>query len=597
MKKAFIFLGLSLALFSLASCNNEQVAIKYETKNVAIYRNKDKADKTIPIRFYSKYPNVPYVGIKEYFKEFYKKDLSVTKRNDFNVFKIDNNEYIKIDSKESILGIKDIYNLGHHPDFRENKNKTIIISNEEKRTEPKYKIIDLSKYDILTYNTDTDSYVPVGLLNNIYGTAEWYNVAYNGQDIYVFDFSGDLNTDPNEPAHNEEYFSQTYYNYYNNLKERHADLAKYTYNQLCFSFDNIRGYTSQLVFGDNNLVSLGLDTLLEKYYPGIKRLLLSTKKEDYEKGFLALIFGMFDGGHTGPISKNPPTLSYIYDLQKEEEFKALGDRMVKVDSIKSNYRSVLFNSRSISLGQDIGDRSFYYRYNSEYKTAYIGFDRFIMNKDLWNAYYNGDKTKLEDLEKEYDIQDTYAFVRKSLFKAKEDGASNVVLDLSINGGGEDIALAAVIGLFNGAKAKVVKNNIVDSSREEKTYNIDINLDGKFDDSDINLAKSFNFNVSVLTSKLSFSCGNLFPSLMKEMGYKIIGEQSGGGSCNSSREETADGFIYNKSGYLCICNLAGDNIDSGVAVDYSLVNVVNGVKDYSKFYDAKTISDYLASIKK
>ena len=592
MKKTMLLLGIFTMMLAVTSCNKEDNTISYETKSINIYRSKDKVDKTIDLRFYKEYPNVPYVGIKEYFKEFYKKNLNLEKKNDFNIFSIENKEYIKIDSTNSILGIKDTFSLGHHPDFKENTKKSMIVSVNKSISGETYKLIDLSKYDILTYNTSVDTYVPLGLLNNLYGGIEWYNIAYNGKDIYVFDFSGDLNLDPKEPNHDEEYFAESYYSTFQNKKEREKDVVKYNYNQLCFTFDNLRGYTNQLVFGDNNLVTLGLDTLLESYYPGIKRLLLSENEVDYEKGYLMLLYGMSDGGHTGFVSKNPPTISYVYELQKDNEFKKLADAMLSIDEVKVSKRQTLMQSRAKALGDAYGDRSFYYTYNNEYKTAIIGFDRFIIDRDLWDEYYKGNKDKLSLLEDDFDIRDTYAFVRKSLYKAKSDGASNVILDVSFNGGGSNDALASVIGLFNGAKTSILQNNTIDSSRLKNDYSIDINLDGKFDDQDINEAKSFNFKVSVLTSKLSFSCGNLLPALMKELGYKIIGEKSGGGSCVVVREETAEGFIYSRSGYLCLCNLAGDNIDSGVPLDYSLVNQVDGKLDYSKFYDIKTISEYL-----
>lgn len=46
--------------------------------------------------------------------------------------------------------------------------------------------------------------------------------------------------------------------------------------------------------------------------------------------------------------------------------------------------------------------------------------------------------------------------------------------------------------------------------------------GIFDENDINEAKQFNFNYAVLTTKNAFSCGNLLPSMLKEIGVKVIG---------------------------------------------------------------------------
>ena len=60
---------------------------------------------------------------------------------------------------------------------------------------------------------------------------------------------------------------------------RSEDMALYNYGQLCFNFDNLRGYTAQLIFGDNNLLTLGLDGLLTKYYPDDIEYAIKKKKE------------------------------------------------------------------------------------------------------------------------------------------------------------------------------------------------------------------------------------------------------------------------------------------------------------------------------
>ena len=75
-----------LFMFGIALVGCSSGENGYELKNINVYREKNKVDKTIPIRFYKDNPNVPYVGIKEYFKEFYKTDLKVNKENNYNVF-------------------------------------------------------------------------------------------------------------------------------------------------------------------------------------------------------------------------------------------------------------------------------------------------------------------------------------------------------------------------------------------------------------------------------------------------------------------------------------------------------------------------------
>jgi hypothetical protein len=52
--------------------------------------------------------------------------------------------------------------------------------------------------------------------------------------------------------------------------------------------------------------------------------------------------------------------------------------------------------------------------------------------------------------------------------------------------------------------------------------------------------------------------------MKDYGYLIIGEKSGGGSCSIQFMSTAEGFCYIlSSAHARIFNKAGENIDPGV----------------------------------
>ena len=83
--------------------------------------------------------------------------------------------------------------------------------------------------------------------------------------------------------------------------------------------------------------------------------------------------------------------------------------------------------------------------------------------------------------------------------------------------------------------------------------------------------------------------------MKEAGYKIVGEQSGGGSCAVTYEFTADGLPYVRSGYSCLSNEKGDNIDTGVPLDYDIAKELGGLSREEAaphFYDPELISTYL-----
>ena len=588
LKKGFVILGLAVALSTTTSCSIEEG--KYNIKSIDIYRKSNTVDKKIDIRFYNDNPNVPYIGVKEYFKEFYNTDLSINKNKNVFEFKKGEESYIKIDTINELLEIKGVMDLSNHPDKHTNNEKKYFKLDSKVETTKQYKAIDLNNYNILTYGSNNDVYMPVGLLSNLYGGIYGYTISYNGKSLYVLDQYGELG---DGTPRNDSYYADTYYEILSSKENRYEDLAKYNYNQLCFTFDNLRGYTSQLVIGDHNLQTIGLNSVLESYYPDIKKLLLSTTRSDYDKGIMLLLGSLYDGGHTGLLSKNPPNFEYYSELKEDSRFKDLVNKFMAKDQLKSKNKEAYTNAKTVSLGTDYASSTFGYHFDNTHKVAYIAFDRFVVDTKRWDQYYNGDKSKLEEMEVSHYGYDTYAFVRKSLYDAKKDGAQTVVFDFTTNGGGDIDAVMGVMGLINQAKASQTYSNIVDKSRTISKYSIDINLDGKFDDEDVKEAKAFDFKVVGLTSPVAFSSGNYMPSLMKSLGFKILGDKSGGGACAITRETTADGYLYARSGYYVLCDEKGNEVDSGVSVDYSLVTTKNdGSLDLSKVYDSKTISEYL-----
>jgi hypothetical protein len=245
----------------------------------------------------------------------------------------------------------------------------------------------------------------------------------------------------------------------------------------------------------------------------------------------------------------------------------------------------------------------YYRYDPATKLAYIGFDSFLVDYGQWNKYYTEGK-KASDVPASDD--DSFAFIRSSLYKALSDQAQYVVLDLSTNGGGDSVALCGILALFNNAGANFETNNVLDQNRTSEHFACDINLDGVFNSADVEEAKKFasSFKTAVLTSPNSFSCGNLLPSLMKEAGYPIIGQRSGGGSCAVAYESTADGLTYYRSSHLCLSNQEGENIDGGVPLNHEIEITKTKMDDETaslempnpkEFYDFTTIAEYMATL--
>jgi len=92
--------------------------------------------------------------------------------------------------------------------------------------------------------------------------------------------------------------------------------------------------------------------------------------------------------------------------------------------------------------------------------------------------------------------------------------------------------------------------------------------------------------------LSFSCGNLVPSLFKNSGVvTTIVQTAGGGACVVDSTFTADGTIFSFSGRSAMCSVKNGryvDVDDGVVPDYV-------IKDPSAYYNRTALSTYLDSL--
>ncbi len=590
MKKTILNIILCFTLlFSLTAfiaCGGEDQETyvdQYTVKQVDVYREAGKVDKTIPLRFYSETPNVPYIGVDQYFSEFFKFDLAISKNGDSIKYALSDDAYMIFDAKQDILTVYNIDAFSEAEFFVSSTSKLFTEKIGKISTPMSEKVISLHNYCIDIHSGSEEVYVPLTLLSSLAGGVEQYNVAYNGNAVFTLDNGGSAYGEKRDHV----YFGDDYLSpLYDTETKRPADLIEYTYNQLCFNFDNLRGYTVQLFMGDNNLLSLGLNGALERFYPEIKAALLSPDKAEYYAGFNTLMAVLYDGGHTASLINSESFMSlFMNKLVNNPTLLGVYREFLNVNTAKTLKAQKFSMTKNAALGVS-GN---YYLYDEATKTAFLGFDSFVLSPLSWDEYYlRGGEVPID--------QDTYAYIRSKLYQALSDGAENLVLDLTTNGGGMAEALIGIFGLFNGGKATYANYNTFNKSMVSDISGIDIDLDGDFDDDDISETEKFKaLNIGVLTSSYAFSCGNLLPCLLKEAGYKIIGEKTGGGSCTIKLETTADGLVYVHSSYDCIATNKGENVDSGVEPDFEIsVYGEDGNFDMTKFYDFAYIAEYLST---
>ena len=574
-------LSLTLIIVLLSGCTRtknegEKSLAKYEEHGVTVYRKKDSTD-SLTLRFYEDSPHVPYISVTKFYREFFSRGLIAEPKD--SVYKyLTGASYLEFDITNQTMSILGISAFNYHPYYKVNSGQGYMTYLSGSTGTPTVRTIDFKQYQMKIYADGNNVYVPLTLLSNMSGGGSGYNISYNGKDIYVLDYNGILF----EEATPHTYFGKEYTNnLFDFTTSRDEDMAKYNYYQLCLTFDNFRGETKQLYLGDENLRTLGLDKALTTYYPHTKELLLSLDKEEYLLGYTYLMQELYDGGHTVNTTALPDIDTSILSEDIKEEVKSASEAYTSSRANRKNIVNNLFDKRreTFNLGENEAEQ--YYRFDNSTKTAYIGFDSFDYDYKGWDNFYKGTG--------EIPVEtDTYAFVRDKLLKANGDGAENVIFDLSINGGGSVASLIGLEGLVNHDLAYYNVFETVNRFEQLAQYRIDLDLDGKISDDDITFADSFNFQYAVLTTSTSFSCGNLMPCLFQNLGIPILGEKSGGGSCNVARAVTADGLCFVMSSYNTILDLNKQNVDGGAPVDLS-IDVENEIDNYFNF---EFVANYL-----
>ena len=219
-------------------------------------------------------------------------------------------------------------------------------------------------------------------------------------------------------------------------------------------------------------------------------------------------------------------------------------------------------------------------------TAYITFDSFNMNYDP-SEYYDG-AVDAELEEASFDM-DTIALIiyAHDQISREDSPIENVVIDLSLNGGGALDAAAFVSAWFLGEACMSIRSSLT-GALSTGTYKADVNLDGVFDQDDV----ISDLNLFCLTSPYSFSCGNLVPNIFKSSRrVTLLGQESGGGSCSVLSLSTAYGSIFRISSPYRMSYLKNGSyydIDTGIEPDVYIMKLTN-------FYDRKALTDYINNL--
>lgn len=629
MKKFFVLqLVLMLATRALAGPT-------FTTKEVPVNRGGEE-DGTVTLLFYDDMPTVPYIDVSDFQKLMLPgTSIEVTKTGEGEYLlkgpyaEATVNTTTEVFTSDDYMGFTNL--MGLLQEGMDNvyyDGAPFVRYNRQELTPASATVtFEFQKYGIDLRSDDNTVYFPLATLSDIYSDLYYHVAGYNGENVDVITDNSNANIAKFDPEGVKRVLA---------AESRSADMAAFSYGELCFVVDHFYGMPGRSPL-EEAIRNDGLDAALDKAEHGaqIKALLKSTDMKEYIFGMDCLQLLLDDGGHTMTLV-DIMAAEYFEETEEEnlddnddldnlddndndnDDFDDFDDddsddnddnddEETIIDLMMDKYPELAYalyeyyeshmtmSSPKATKIQDIKSaRPTEGTYYKKGDTAYLLLDTFgETNFDAWEDYYEGGcKGDLPAIDKEY-LGDL-SVVLDALKRADEDPeVKNFVVDLSTNLGGSLDVVLAMTALMGG-QTHFYSENVLTGQRQIISYDVDTNFDGVFDDND--KVVRHNLNIGVLTTDIAFSCGNLFPSLMKDMGFPIIGEKSGGGACAIQQFITPEGLQYQLSSARArLTNNRWENIDGGIEPDFVIdLSDNDGMQDYSALYDFATIGGYISS---
>ena len=402
-------------------------------------------------------------------------------------------------------------------------------------------------------------YLPLSYLDIAIGGEAERLFYYSGSSLYIYDSSTTLQADFLEGDEVSSPIIET--------KENHPDGLSLEARK--FDRDVLLS-TMETLYGLKTLKSKG--SMKDLYASrGTYDNLLSDDPKTRAMALVDALGPALDDDHTGIYNINRG-----YGEAIPDDFAIRGTNSINRRAVQQQLKE----SRGKHF-QDSGLALDDVEYSADKRTAIVRFDSFAFSKDCLD--FGGNLQ-----EKAYYEDTFFALVRK--FKAiKENGITkNVVLDISLNGGGVVGVLMKILALLSkDNRASFYRHNHCMNNVTVTNIRVDSNLDTYYDEKD---CYGNDFNFYFLTSPASFSCGNALPYLAQKLGFaKCIGVASGGGECTVATGALASGHVFSYSSpdhmgfYSESKGFEGD--ENGCAIDTVL--------DYDDFYNVDKIVEAIA----
>ena len=539
--------------------NDPGSRIGYTERAVPVNRDGKPAEE-VTLRFYSDQPNVAYISARNFHHMMLPHQQLAVKRNgnsyelrsrdgqatvDIGSDTFSSDNFEAFTNMQSLTG-QDLPNVGY--------DETGFVRFKSVDITPKTAHVTLNfhKYGIDLRGDEQDVYLPFTLVNDLYSDLNLRTAGFNGERIVIC-------VNPNRSPIQVVDSTFIIANY--QRESIPADLAKYRYQDLCFTIDNLLGHTERSPY-EAQWIANGIDHTLEAQGDEgrtVRQLLQSTNTAEFVLGMQALQYYVHDGGHTWvnitrycPKSILPSVNQRIEKARSAYPMAArLADEGVKMTTEKFKIEEEMNALREKVLGKG--------RYFKKGNTALCVILTFSeLDWGGWLNYYSGGpKPTLENTP-----DDELLVFLDGWQRAQADPeVEHFIIDCSSNmGGSSDIATAFTSILYDDSHLRY--ENTMTGQRSDCLYDVDRNFDGQYDEKD-KVVKN-RLNVGVLCSACTWSCGNYFTARMKELGALVIGEASGGGSCAIQHMSTADGLDYRISSFRShITYDGGKSVDPGI----------------------------------
>ncbi|MBQ4434805.1 MAG: S41 family peptidase [Clostridia bacterium] len=411
--------------------------------------------------------------------------------------------------------------------------------------------MNLKDYNIDIIAQDGACFIPFQTLNDIFIPPLYMTYVFNGQALIGAEWGSDFvhrMYDAEPQAMSEE-------------------LAAFNFRELCFNLDHFYGLREEHEIGNF------AEMLVQNY--DLFSQMTSTDPAVFDSALNKLTATFLDDGHSGfkkyswrSGSKTGAELAKLLANAGASAMIRLGNGFRMQAKRKAAYPD------AIPQYEEIGD------------TAFITFDSFTAKRPHTEDYYH--------LENPDDPQDTIELIIYANRQIRREGSpvKNIVIDLSMNGGGTASAAVFAVAWFTGSAIIDLRNPLT-GAQSIVFYRADVNLNGLTTTDPSDSVSTGGYNLYCLISAQSFSCGNLLPACFKASGnVTLIGQQSGGGSCVVRPCTTASGSIFQMSGtkqLSTVINGSFYNIDQGIEPDIRLTKS-------DSFYDRPSLVELIHNTK-